>query len=84
MPMERSERASHCAAGPGACASCHPWQAGAVVGGAHDVVDDFHRTFGDESDAVAGLTAIAIGANADNTGANILAYQEDLQLAPAP
>ena len=44
---------------------------------------DFVRAFGDESTAVPTLQAIAVGADADNTGGRSLAWVADLVLLPA-
>lgn len=45
-----------------------------------DVVADFLRLFGDETDAAVPLAAISIGADADNTRAHSLAYLRALSL----
>lgn len=50
----------------------------------NDLVADFRTACGGESDAAVEVAVIAIGADADNTGANVLACLEDLRLAPAP
>lgn len=43
---------------------------------------DFLMAFGDESSTVPAVTAIAVGADADNTGGQSLAYISDLRLLP--
>lgn len=48
-----------------------------------DLAADFLRAFGDETQEVPGLKAIAVGADADNTGGRSLAWLADLQLSPA-
>lgn len=48
-----------------------------------DLAADFLRAFGDESPTVPPLLAIAVGADADNTGGESLGYIADLQLSPA-
>jgi len=45
---------------------------------------DFLRAFGDESPTVPALTAIAVGADSDNTGGHSLGWVGDLRLDPAP
>jgi hypothetical protein len=49
-----------------------------------DLAADFLRAFGDESRRVPPLTAIAIGADADNTGSRSLSYLDALRLEPSP
>lgn len=49
-----------------------------------DLAADFLRAFGDESRRVPPLTAIAIGADADNTGSRSLSYLDALQLEASP
>jgi len=48
-----------------------------------DLADDFLRAFGDESRTVPSLSAIAVGADADNTGGHSLAWIDGLQHEPA-
>ncbi len=45
-----------------------------------DLAADFRRAFGDESDTVPPLTAVLIGADADNTGGRSIAHLDDLTL----
>jgi hypothetical protein len=45
---------------------------------------DFLRAFGDEATTVPALTAIAVGADSDNTGGHSLGWVGDLRLDPAP
>jgi hypothetical protein len=45
---------------------------------------DFLRAFGDETRVLPALLALAVGADADNTGASSLAFVGDLALAPRP
>jgi hypothetical protein len=47
-----------------------------------DLHADFRRAFGDEAQAVPPLQAIAVGADADNTGGRSQAFVADLLLAP--
>jgi hypothetical protein len=47
-----------------------------------DLAADFKRAFADEGAVVPPLTAVLIGADADSTGGNSLAYVSDLSLAP--
>lgn len=50
-----------------------------------DLVADFRRAFGDETDRVPPLVGLLVGADADNTASNSLAYVGDLELRlPAP
>lgn len=49
----------------------------------HDLEADFLRAFGDESRTVPALTAIAIGADADNTGARSVGWMDGVRLEPA-
>jgi len=49
-----------------------------------DLANDFVLAFGDESTTVPRLRAIAVGADADNTGGRSLAFLTDLQLSEAP
>lgn len=49
----------------------------------HDLEADFLRAFGDESRTVPALTAIAIGADADNTGARSVGWIDAVRLEPA-
>jgi len=48
----------------------------------HDLAADFRRVFGDETDEVPPLRAIAIGADTDNTGSHSLAWLDGLRLVP--
>lgn len=48
-----------------------------------DLAADFARAFGDEWQGVPTLRAVAIGADADNTGGSSLGYIADLDLQPA-
>lgn len=48
-----------------------------------DVAADFRAAFGDESQIVPNVTAVLVGADADNTGAQTLAYVAGLRLLPA-
>lgn len=51
----------------------------------HDLAADFRRAFGDESSEVPPLTAIAIGADTDNTGSHSIGYIDALRLtSPNP
>lgn len=48
-----------------------------------NLAEDFHQLFGDESPrALPAITAVALGADADNTGGRSLAYVADLRLEP--
>jgi len=47
-----------------------------------DLTADFLRAFGEESREVPPLLAVAVGADADNTGGHSLAYVADLVLSP--
>lgn len=47
----------------------------------HDLASDFARLFGDEANQVPPVTAILIGADADNTGSRSLAYLSAIQHA---
>lgn len=47
----------------------------------HDLAADFLRAFGDEAVRVPPLLAVAVGADADNTGSHSVAYVDALQLA---
>lgn len=49
-----------------------------------DLAADFLRAFGDESPTVPALLAIAVGADADNTGGRSLGWITDLRHAGAP
>jgi hypothetical protein len=49
-----------------------------------DIGADFLTAFGDEADTIAPLRAIAVGADADNTGSTSLGYLGDLSLHEAP
>lgn len=46
------------------------------------LAQDFLQVFGDESAVVPPLIALAVGADADNTGGNSLAFIGDIHLAP--
>jgi len=48
----------------------------------HDLGADFLRAFGDESATVPSLTAVVVGADADNTGSHSLAYLAALHHTP--
>lgn len=48
----------------------------------HDLAADFRRAFADESQTVPPLIAIAVGADADNTGAHSVAFLDALTLEP--
>jgi hypothetical protein len=48
----------------------------------HDLAVDFRRAFADESQTVPPLIAIAVGADADNTGAHSVAFLDALTLEP--
>jgi hypothetical protein len=48
-----------------------------------DLAADFLRTFGDEAATVPPLRAIAVGADADNTGGHSLGFIDALRLEPA-
>lgn len=48
----------------------------------HDLAADFLRAFGDESPSVPTLSAIAIGADSDNTASHSVAYVDALTLRP--
>jgi hypothetical protein len=47
-----------------------------------DLAADFLKAFGDEAATAPGLLAIAVGADADNTGGSSLGWIADLRLAP--
>ncbi len=49
-----------------------------------DLVSDFRRAFGEETDTIPPLIGLAIGADADNTGGNSLAYVGDVTLTLTP
>ena len=49
-----------------------------------DLVTDFLRAFGDETDTVPPLIGLAIGADADNTAGRSVAYVGDLTLSLVP
>jgi hypothetical protein len=49
-----------------------------------DLAADFLEAFGDESKTVPALRAIAVGADADDTGGRSLGWVADLELRPAP
>lgn len=48
----------------------------------HDLAADFQRAFADESQTVPALIAIAVGADADNTGGHSVAFLDALTLEP--
>ena len=47
-----------------------------------DIAADFRRAFGDEAQQLPPLTAVLVGADADNTGATSVAYITALRFAP--
>ena len=49
-----------------------------------DLAADFIRAFGDETTTVPRLRAVAVGADADNTGGNSLGFVADLEWTPGP
>jgi hypothetical protein len=49
-----------------------------------DLAADFIRAFGDETRTVPKVRAVAIGADADNTGGDSLAFIADLEWTPGP
>jgi hypothetical protein len=49
-----------------------------------DIGQDFLKAFADETDTIAPLRAIAVGADADNTGGSSLGYLGDLTLQELP
>jgi hypothetical protein len=49
-----------------------------------DLAADFVRAFGDETTVVPRVRAVAVGADADNTGGDSLGYITDLEWTPAP
>jgi hypothetical protein len=49
-----------------------------------DIGQDFLKAFADETDTIAPLRAIAVGADADNTGGSSLGYLGDLSLQELP
>ena len=59
-----------------------PDKLGQWVNERRNITADYKKAFGDESDSVPEITAIIIGADADNTGGASLAYFEDAELAP--
>lgn len=59
-------------------------QLGVWVAHERDLVTDFRRAFGDETDTVPPLVGLAIGADADNTAGSSLAYVGDLVLKLVP
>lgn len=56
--------------------------AGAWQDESHDLRADFLRAFGDESTTLPPLRALALGADADNTGGRSLGYVAGVELAP--
>ncbi|UUZ67539.1 DUF3047 domain-containing protein [Polaromonas sp. P2-4] len=55
---------------------------GQWVAHSRDLGADFHRAFGEESDAVPPLQAVLVGADADNTGGRSLGHVGDVTLSP--
>lgn len=49
-----------------------------------DLAADFVRAFGDETTTVPQVRAVAVGADADNTGGESLGYISDLEWTPGP
>jgi hypothetical protein len=49
-----------------------------------DLAADFVRAFGDETTTVPRVRAVAVGADADNTGGESLGYIGDLEWTPGP
>ncbi|MFM1987949.1 MAG: hypothetical protein RJA99_906 [Pseudomonadota bacterium] len=49
-----------------------------------DLASDFAKAFGGQTDTVPRLLAIAVGADADNTGGESLGFIADLELTPGP
>jgi hypothetical protein len=49
-----------------------------------NIGDDFLKSFGDETDTIPPLRAIAVGADADNTGGTSLGYLADISLQESP
>ena len=47
-----------------------------------DIAADFRRAFGDEAQTLPPLSAVLVGADADNTGGQSLAYLADLRFLP--
>ena len=47
-----------------------------------DIAADFRRAFGDETQTLPPLTAVLVGADADNTGGSSVAHIADLRFAP--
>jgi hypothetical protein len=47
-----------------------------------NLADDFIRAFGDETTTVPPLRAIAVGADADNTGGSSIGFIADLEWTP--
>lgn len=56
---------------------------GRWTGERRDLAADFRRAFGDEAKSAPALVAVAVGADADNTGSHSLAYVDALQLSAA-
>jgi hypothetical protein len=50
----------------------------------HDLAADFQRAFGDDTLDVPLLTAVAIGADTDNTGSHSIGHIDSLRLIPNP
>jgi Protein of unknown function (DUF3047) len=50
----------------------------------HDLAADFRRAFGDEAERTPPLTAIAIGADSDNTASHSIGYVDRLRLTTTP
>ena len=59
-----------------------PARPGLWVNLERNLAQDFLRAFGHETTAVAPLLALAVGADADNSAGNSLAYVSDISLAP--
>jgi hypothetical protein len=57
----------------GPCAPLHEWLAER-----RDLAQDFRRLFGDETSELPPLEAVAVGADADNTGARSLGFVRNL------
>lgn len=55
---------------------------GQWVAHSRDLGADFHRAFGEESEAVPPLQAVLVGADADNTGGRSLGHVGDVTLSP--
>ncbi len=53
---------------------------GAWVAQSRDVVADFRRAFGAESDSLPPMMAVLVGADADNTGGHSMGFVDDVRL----